>query len=377
VLARLYDRPAQVANASDAVQTPTAETDLALRRQIGEASTNPWLAGPPTIILDPTPRPAASILSEVWGRTLGVPLWYARPFLELFSARSSWKAFSFALLCSLWLVAVWAFCGGLITRLSALRLSQDRRTSLWFAAGQTFRRWRAYFFAPIFPLAGVFLLLLLPGIVSGWLARFDFMYGAAGIFWFIGLAAGLLAAVFLVALYLGWPLMWATISTESTDAFDAFSRSFSYVTQRPFHFVFYLVLAAVLGAFGWLVVTFFAELGVYLSIWAFSWGKLPGRAAELLAATTGGGDSLPIGARAIAWWRQALLMVVIAYGHSFLWTAASGIYLLLRRDTDATPLDDIHLDEAEDPYGLPPIKRDAAGVPVLDREADQPAGVTA
>jgi hypothetical protein len=113
-------------------------------------------------------------------------------------------------------------------------------------------------------------------------------------------------------------------------------------------------------------VTLLAELMMYFAAWGVSWWAGE-RSSELFAASAGMAASP--GARAIAWWRGLVLMVVIAYGHSFFWTAASGIYLLLRRDTDATPLDDVHLDEAEDPYGLPPVTRDAAGVPVLAEEA--------
>ena len=83
---------------------------------------------------------------------------------------------------------------------------------------------------------------------------------------------------------------------------------------------------------------------------------------------------LTTGGTLVAVWSGLVRLLVLAYGHSFLWTAASGIYLLLRRDTDATPLDEVYLDSAEDPYGLPPVKRDAQGVTVLDESQPQPAG---
>ena len=45
-----------------------------------------------------------------------------------------------------------------------------------------------------------------------------------------------------VGLAAGWPLMWPTISSEGTDAFDALSRSYAYVYQRPLAYLLYAVI---------------------------------------------------------------------------------------------------------------------------------------
>ena len=55
-------------------------------------------------------------------------------------------------------------------------------------------------------------------------------------------------AVLLLGLIFGWPLMFSTISTEGTDAFDAISRSYAYVFQRPFHYLFYTILITIMHA---------------------------------------------------------------------------------------------------------------------------------
>jgi hypothetical protein len=83
-------------------------------------------------------------------------------------------------------------------------------------------------------------------------------------------------------------------------------------------------------------------------------------------------QSSSVGGRMVEAWSMLVRLLVLAYLHSFLWTAASGIYLLLRRSTDGTPLDEVYLDSTEDPYGLPPVRRDAAGVTVLDENRPQP-----
>jgi hypothetical protein len=123
------------------------------------------------------------------------------------------------------------------------------------------------------------------------------------------------------------------------------------------------------------------ELMIYLVGWGVSWASGTGRATEIFNMALIPSPSVPspvgetVGARLVGFWTTLVRLVVLAYGHSFLWTAASGVYLLLRRDTDATPLDEVYLESAEDPYGLPPVKRDAAGVSVLDEgQPAQPAG---
>ena len=65
--------------------------------------------------------------------------------------------------------------------------------------------------------------------------------------------AGLLMALLLLGLLFGWPLMWGTISTEGTDSFDALSRSYAYLFQRPLHYLFYALVAAI-GWLGWILV---------------------------------------------------------------------------------------------------------------------------
>ena len=308
-----------------------------------------------------------------------LPAWYTRPFWQMFARDSHWPGFSMAALCAVWVLAVWAFCGGAITRLAAVRLAQDRRLGFLQACRHAIGKWMSYFSGPLFPLGGVVLLVML-ALVAGWISRLEVGFMVIGALWPIGLVFALICAVLLVAALLGWPLMWCAVSTESSDAFDSFNRSFSYVTQRPFHLAFYVLVAGLMGAAAWLVVIAIGELTIYLASWGVAWGSGADRAKEIFTAAeapmiSAGAADLTLGGRIVAVWSGLVRLLVLAYGHSFLWTAASGIYLLLRRDTDATPLDEVYLESAEDPYGLPPVKRDAAGVTVLDEsQPPQPVG---
>ena len=61
-------------------------------------------------------------------------------------------------------------------------------------------------------------------------------------------------AILTIGLAAGWPLMAPTVSTEGTDTFDALSRSYAYVYQRPLAYLLYAVAATIIGILGLLVV---------------------------------------------------------------------------------------------------------------------------
>jgi hypothetical protein len=343
---------------------------------------DPWDQPPPVDVAELAKGDGAGRFLEGGasaGQSLArLPAYYTLPFWQMFDRDSRWPGFSMAALCALWLLAVWAFCGGAITRLAAVRLAQDRRVGFLQACRHAIGKWVSYFAGPLFPLGGVVLLVMLASF-AGWVSRLDVGFVVVAAVWPLGLIFALICAVLLVAALFGWPLMWSAVSTESSDAFDSFNRSFSYVTQRPFHLAFYVLVAGLMGAAAWVAVAAIGELAIYLVSWGVTWGSGPTRAEEIFAAAQAPMASasrvgLTTGGTLVSVWSGLVRLLVLAYGHSFLWTAASGVYLLLRRDTDATPLDEVYLDSAEDPYGLPPVKRDAQGVTVLDESQPQPAG---
>jgi hypothetical protein len=199
-----------------------------------------------------------------------------------------------------------------------------------------------------------------------------------GLSWVFIIVWGLVLAILLIGLLIGWPLMWATVGVERTDAFDGVSRCYAYVYQRPLHLMFYIVLAIGLGWLGQVGVTYFALAAASLGEWAVSWGAGRERLAALLApvvttdipgvdgADTDGLTGLVAsGAAGIRFWKATLQLVVASYAVAYLWSAAVGIYLLLRRQVDATEMDEVITEEAaeENRHGLPPLHADPSGVP--------------
>jgi hypothetical protein len=190
----------------------------------------------------------------------------------------------------------------------------------------------------------------------------------AGLLWFLPLIAGFVMALILVGWAVGWPLMYATISVEGSDSFDALSRSFAYAFQRPWHYLFYALLAAIFGSLCSFFVLLFTDLMVYLSRWAVAWGDGESLRQMLdqlfyyapLATEWGPGPSVeaPTGvtrlaALCAAVWLYLLFFMVIGFVYSYFWSAATIIYYLLRRDVDNTEMQEVYLEGEEEDEGLP------------------------
>jgi hypothetical protein len=279
------------------------------------------------------------------------------------------------LCCGLSSLAIWSFFGGAITRIAAVQLAANERITWMDSLRYSCSKFFAYFFAPLFPLGGIALLTLVV-VVFAWLLRFGFGAMIAGTFlWPLFLIAGLTIALLLVGLLFGWPLMWPTISTEGTDSFDALSRSYAAVYQRPLHYLFYFAVAAFLGLLGWIFVRNFASAVVWTTYWAASWGAGADRIKELMTMHTLKGDPLTgsayFGAWMIHFWTGLAKLVAVGFCFSFFWNAYAAIYLLLRRDVDATEMDEVYLDadEGEAKFGLPKIVLDDAGAPEVEERA--------
>ncbi len=291
---------------------------------------------------------------------------------------------------AVWAIAVWSLIGGALCRLSAVQLALDEQLTLASAVKFALHKWRSYLASPLMPLA-VIALLTLPLAAAGFVLRLDLGLLAAGIFWPLAIVSGVLIMLLVGGLALGFPLMWATISTDGTDSFDAISRGYTYVGQRPLNYLFYLLLSLAIGVLGWMIVNTLAAATIYLTGWGVSWGSGEFRWREIEAtpgwlpegntpywpvAVLGPPQTVPplagparVGAAFIGFWTDCIRLLALSYAYSFFWTAYTGIFLLLRRDADATELDEVLVEGQDDPAALPAIKPDAAGVNVL---ADEP-----
>ncbi len=330
------------------------------------------LAGAP----DETERSSVSFRSVVWDFGPLAQPWrvLSSPFQALFQPTLTLTGFTFFLLCGLWATAVWGFFGGVITRLVTLQFADHDRASLGAAMRFVRARYGSYVAAPLFPLLGVLLLSLQVVIISLIGRAGPGGYAALAVAWPLFLIVGLALTIFVVGLLFGWPLMWPTISTEGTDSFDALSRSYSYVYQRPLYFAFLLLVAGLLAAIGGVFVTLFANTVLYLTAWTVSWGAgevpfSPGVLGEMF-------ETYPTAVRLIAFWSGLVGLVALAFVYTFFFSAAVIIYHLLRHDVDGAEMDEVVVDEQEEKYGLPPVTTDENGVPAVADEVGAASAAT-
>lgn len=331
-----------------------------------------------------------------------------------------WNCVYFALIL-LWTLATWALFGGAITRMAAVQLARKEKISIAEALGFTRIRYVSFFSAPVFPLVFVVAILVLQ-IIYGWFHLIP-VFGdivVDGLGFPLMLLAGLIMAVILVGL-LAWPLMYATISTEGSDSFDALSRSYSYIYQAPWHYLWNSFVAILYGALVIFFVGFMGSLSVYLAKWgvsqapgqeklnrepsylfvyaptSFGWRQLLLQGSPAMDPVTGDTDGIRyenyvnnlswwnrVGAFLVSIWLYLAFLLIIGFGYSYFWSSATIIYLLMRRHVDDTELDEIYIeeDEAEDTFGSPapsttPATAPAGSTPLQMVEPSKPAPTAA
>ena len=309
-----------------------------------------------------------------------VPLSFVEPFRRMFNPTLTWGKLFYLIVGGVWTCAVWSIFGGAIMRTAAVRLGRDERVGIRQALEFSIKRFPSFFAAPMLPVVGI-ALMAIPLIAMGWLMKLNFGVLVAGILWLGVLGTGFLMAILAIGVVFGWPLMWATISTEGTDAFDALSRSYAYTFQRPLHYLFYGFVAAVLGTLGWLLAWGFSEAVVQLSYWGVSWGTGGDRLVEVRnliggPAPDGTSGVLWSGSQMIRFFIGLVRSVASGYGYSFFFCALSSVYLLLRLNADGEEMDDVYLETDDEAFGLPPLAKDKQGVPGTMETEEGAAAVT-
>lgn len=307
-------------------------------------------------------RPGDDVTGVYWA--------FVRPVWRLFDSHSTGTQFLLNSLITLWNIAVWSLFGAAITRMAVVSLGRDERVTLGDALRYSGRNFGWYLAAPLFPLVGV-AFLVVPLTTLGLAMRFDFGVLLAGLIWPFILVAGLLMAVLLLGLLGGWPLMWPTISAEEeSDAFEAFSRSFSYTFQRPLHYLFYAAIVVLFGKLAWLLVGNFAEALVSLNHWAVSFGSGRARISDVLYPAEESAGLFWAGVNLIHWWDWVVMRAAQAFNFGFFFCTASAIYLLLRRHADQTDFDEVFVPDESTRYGLPPLRPGPEGVPEVGEAPD-------
>ena len=302
----------------------------------------------------------------------------------------------YALLFFSWFLLIWSLFGGAISRIAAVHVARDEKISVRQALRFSISKVLSFLFAPLIPL----MIILVIGVVvsaTGWALLHIPWVGpiVMGLVFFLALLAGFIMTLVALGTIGGFNLMFPTVAVEGSDSFDAISRSFSYVFARPWRMLFYTAVAIAYGALTYLFVRMFLFVMLMLTHFFVGWwlgeggqpdrhwnGPPPGSMGQPPAVMWPAPQwedltydvdyahlkaSERIAAGAISFWVYMTIGLLGAYAISFYFSANTIIYYLMRREVDATELDDVYVEETEDEFGEPvamtPKEASGAGAP--------------
>ncbi len=270
---------------------------------------------------------------------------------------------------TLGLLAIWAFVGGAITRITALDYARDESVPLFDALQFARKKFWSYFWSPLVPVVGVFFFALC-NVIIGLLGRIPVLgdiivavgFPFAMISGFLMVFVGVIGA-------LGLCFMFPTISAEGSDAFDAMSRAYSYILSRPKQFILYCIIYILYGIGCLALVAFAAWLMNRLAFWTVGIGMGHKFATVQLFifqkcniatlgfctphSDTAGAKAVCISAGCSLKFLAGLLIVYIVFIKLAVWTfvttyvfsAKTIIYFLLRKEIDSTDISDVYVEE--------------------------------
>jgi hypothetical protein len=285
-------------------------------------------------------------------------------------------------------LVMWSLFGGAIARIAAVQVADEgRKLSMRQGLSFALSKFLSFLSAPLIPLiivAGIGAVLM-AGSGLLFVLRLDVV---VGLLYILALAAGFVMTLVLLGMAGGFNLMYSTIAVEGSDSFDAISRSFSYVYAKPWRMLFYSGVALAYGALTFLFVRLFIWL--VLALTNFFVGALAYREAanlnDLWTTIQPPPDfmHLPyqihweslgwygdLTAWLVALWTYLVIAMLGAFAISFYFSANTIIYYLMRREVDATEMDDVYLEQPEEEFG------EAAGAPAGETAGVSAAGETA
>ncbi len=346
-------------------------------------------------------KPVSAWPNSLLGGPLQVFRQMINPFVAIFSRSTTPREFLYFLAGSLWSILVWSFVGLGITRISLLKLTRNENAGLDDAFDYSIAKFPTCLLAVCMPLV-LTALFCIPTFLIGLLLGFDGGALLAGALWFVVLGVAFLQGIVLLGLMVGWPLIVTSVAAEGQNSFDAVTRAYAYVFQRPLNFLMYSLIALLFGGLCWLVVHELTGSVVRLGFWSTSWGAnmlaadrmdiitgdplvmsaLPDNSGSQVASLDVQPDlsdqelddgnqvngqsvssSLGTAQQLIHFWVALGKTVAAAFVYGLFWCLASAVYLLLRKNVDEMEMDEIYVVDERRTYELPPLQSDKYGIP--------------
>ncbi len=257
---------------------------------------------------------------------------------------------SFIVLFGAWTLLMLSVVGGAICRMDAERLGRDRDLPLLAALGWTTREWRQRWGVVMLPPVLVVLLLTPIALLLGLLSLVPGLDVLVAIGWGLALVPAFAAALLLVAWLVALPMLVPAGAIEVGDPLEITVRTATQIRKAPLRFL--LILAATLfaGTLAWLLVSgvVVATLGgavgalgaIFDPIDPIAIPSWPSLAVVELEAERGGGTS-GVASDIVGGWNAAVISLAFAWIPGFLLHAGTRGYLVLRRNVERLPFDEL------------------------------------
>lgn len=248
---------------------------------------------------------------------------------------------------------IWSFVGVALCRCAALEFCRDESASFRGSVQHAIRRFAAPWGALATPLFGTLVLTVMIAALA--LPAFIPAIGAVWVRLLSPVIAvmGVLAGFILMILPVMWPLMVAAVAIDDSDGFDAFSRSFSFVTSHPWITAGLVAVGAAMIVVCGIGIDLGVEAAAGVTMWSAGWTASETQLREHLFPAT-------------FWWIRLFARALLS---SLFWSVATVVYVFLRQVTDGAPLDQLS------GFDLPGLAREdypVVGIPAMNPPATQP-----
>lgn len=267
-----------------------------------------------------------------------------------------WREFVVLVVLVFGLLTIWSIFAGSITRAAAVEFAKGDKLGTKESLVFSLKRFWSYFWCPLTPVLGV-LFFIACNVIGGLLGKIQIAGEIAVAIGFpLAILSGFLIVFIGVIGFIGFFLMYPTISAEGSDTFDAMSRAYSYVLSRPAHFLSLLISIIVCGT----ILIFFTSLvaclvmkTTYFTV-GLGMGEKFDTIRAFIAGLGGGSTTVALGTLSMKFAALMMMLYVVlvkvAVGSiivAFAGSASTIAYLVLRKDVDGTELFDVYIEEEE------------------------------
>ncbi|HLD36039.1 MAG TPA: hypothetical protein VJC37_04900 [Planctomycetota bacterium] len=268
-------------------------------------------------------------------------------------AGTSWKVGLLFAGIALLLILVWSYLGGIISRIAAVNITKDEGLDLKKAISFANKKYVSLFSPFILAVLG-FLFFAVCNLLGGLVGRIPFV-GELLVALLLPLAiiSGFIMVFILIGFIFGRMFFIPTIAVESSDAFDAVSRSFQYLYAEPWHYIWYMMVSIFYGIITTAFVWFFGGLMIVVSLVTVKLG-MGLKLASILAMTglhncgqipASAPVTYNIAAYVIMVWLVLIVGMLLAYIVSYCWSACTIVYLLMRKKVDDIEMTELYEEE--------------------------------